>query len=111
MSSGMCGLAQGDEADYQVPVAVRTLDSFNLPRIDFIKIDVEHWEANVINGAKDLILRDRPLMLVEIHSKDTEEAIKAFCRQHELPYQERQAGGGVENLPCSYLVINPPKTL
>lgn len=110
MSSGMCGLAVGDEADYQVPVAVRTLDFFNLPRVDFIKIDVEHWEANVIHGGKNLILRDRPLMLVEIHSKKTEAEIKAFCQEHDLPCQERRAVGGVEGLPCSYLVINPPKT-
>lgn len=34
-------------------------------RVDFIKIDTEGYEENVINGARKLIERDRPLIMIE----------------------------------------------
>lgn len=51
------------EGDFEVEV--RTLDSFNLPRVDFIKIDVEGWEHPVVKGAIETIRKYRPLMIVE----------------------------------------------
>lgn len=44
------------------------LDSLNLPRIDYIKIDCEGYENTILRGAKSTILRDRPIMVVE-HKK------------------------------------------
>jgi len=46
-------------------IEVRTLDSLNLPDVDFIKIDVEGWEHNVVKGAAETIRRCRPAMIVE----------------------------------------------
>lgn len=46
-------------------VEVVTLDSLALPRVDFIKIDVEGMEQNVLAGGRATIERDRPLMQVE----------------------------------------------
>ena len=47
-----------------------TLDSFLIDKgkIGFIKIDVEGNEIDVLHGAKKIIQRDRPNMLVEIYS-------------------------------------------
>lgn len=47
-------------------IEVRTLDSFGLPRVGFIKIDVEGLEAAVLRGAQQLLARDHPRLLVEI---------------------------------------------
>jgi FkbM family methyltransferase len=47
-------------------VETRTLDSYNLPNIDFIKIDVEGWEAQVLEGGLTTILKYRPRMYIEI---------------------------------------------
>ena len=44
------------------------LDSLNLPKIDYIKIDCEGYENTILRGAKGTILRDRPIMVVE-HKK------------------------------------------
>jgi FkbM family methyltransferase len=44
------------------------LDSLNLPKIDYIKIDCEGYENTILRGAKETILRDRPIMVVE-HKK------------------------------------------
>jgi FkbM family methyltransferase len=57
----------GQQIDYQNLVNVRklTLDEFSLPRVDFIKIDVEGMEMEVLEGAARTIERCRPIMLVE----------------------------------------------
>jgi len=44
------------------------LDSLELPKIDYIKIDCEGYENTILRGAKSTILRDRPIMVVE-HKK------------------------------------------
>lgn len=42
-----------------------TLDSQDLQDVDFIKIDCEGYEENVLRGAVETIKRDRPVIIVE----------------------------------------------
>ena len=49
-------------------VEVRTLDSFGFDDVRFIKVDVEGSEREVLDGARDTIARDRPVMLLELLS-------------------------------------------
>ena len=44
---------------------MRTLDSFAVESVDFIKIDCEGYEDRVIEGASDTIKRCRPTIIVE----------------------------------------------
>src|SRR5262249_61654912 len=37
-------------------------------RVDFIKMDAEGAEVEVVKGGEQLIRRDRPRMLIEVHS-------------------------------------------
>jgi FkbM family methyltransferase len=53
----------------QIRVPARTLDSFSLPPIGFMKIDVEGHELAVIRGAENTILRDRPTILIEVEDR------------------------------------------
>lgn len=47
-------------------VQVKTLDSvLGLDDVSFIKIDVEGFEKHVVEGGKDLIMRARPVIVVE----------------------------------------------
>jgi FkbM family methyltransferase len=46
-------------------VEMRTLDSFALQDVDFIKIDVEGYEDHVIDGGRETIARCRPCIIVE----------------------------------------------
>ena len=48
------------------PVEAVTLDSLNLPRCDFLKIDVEGMELQVLEGASHLIDRYQPIIYTEI---------------------------------------------
>ena len=52
-----------EEASDGVPV--RTLDSFGLERLDFLKADVEGFEGRLLSGAVETIGRCRPLLYVE----------------------------------------------
>lgn len=42
-----------------------TLDSFGLREVDFIKIDVEGYEENVLKGARETISECKPVIIVE----------------------------------------------
>jgi FkbM family methyltransferase len=44
------------------------LDTLDLPQIDYIKIDCEGYENTILRGAKETILKYKPIMVVE-HKK------------------------------------------
>jgi FkbM family methyltransferase len=50
------------------PVEMRTLDSYALTDVRFIKVDVEGSEREVLDGARATIARDRPVLLLELLS-------------------------------------------
>lgn len=52
-----------------VPVKLRTLDSFGFQEVDLIKIDVEGHELEVIEGATETITRCRPTLMIEIEQR------------------------------------------
>jgi len=53
-------------------IETRTLDSYDLPEMDFIKIDVEGWEEQVLEGARNTILKYKPMMYIEIWNENVE---------------------------------------
>ena len=50
-------------------ITVRTLDSFALEDIDYIKIDAEGYEIEALIGAKKLIERCKPFIHIEAKNK------------------------------------------
>ena len=50
-------------------VEIKTLDSFNLENIDYIKIDAEGYEIEVVEGAKNLIEKCKPFIHIEAKKK------------------------------------------
>ena len=57
----------GQPIDYENTVNVRKLmlDEYNLPRVDFIKLDIEGMELEALQGASRTIDASRPIMLIE----------------------------------------------
>lgn len=49
-------------------VRSRCLDSFNFDRVDFIKIDTEGAEIKVLEGARQILSRFKPYLMLEVHS-------------------------------------------
>lgn len=77
VGDGGASLINNSNDDRQsVEVEVATLDnyfsSWNGPKIEFIKCDVEGNELEVFKGAKDRLLEDRPTLLFECHHEEAE---------------------------------------
>ena len=49
-------------------VEIRTLDEFGFQNVGFIKVDVEGTERDVLDGARSIIMRDRPALVLELLS-------------------------------------------
>lgn len=65
-------LARDDDERFEnmvsEPVEIRTLDSLEIEGpVTLIKMDVEGAEPSVLTGARNLLKRDRPLILTEVH--------------------------------------------
>jgi FkbM family methyltransferase len=81
-----------------MPVPLTTIDrlaaELNLPRVDFIKMDVEGAEVRAIRGARQTLARFKPrLSIATEHSPDDERTIPAAVRAIRPDYQ-------VECGPC-----------
>ena len=79
-----------------VIIETRTLDSYNFPKMDFIKIDVEGWEEQVLKGGMDTILKYRPRMYIEIWPKQYEKVSDILWR--EMGYTLQRIGN--DNYLC-----------
>lgn len=68
----LAGSLKNTHAQFQtqrmMEVSVETLDSYGLRDVTFIKVDVEGSELEVLEGARDTISRDRPVLLLELLS-------------------------------------------
>ncbi|MGO8754108.1 MAG: FkbM family methyltransferase [Gallionellaceae bacterium] len=62
----------GQVIDYKKtkPVPLVSIDSLDLKRLDFIKIDVEGMEEDVLAGAENSIKKYQPIMMIEIIKSD-----------------------------------------
>ena len=57
------------------------MDSLKLPRVDFIKIDVEGMELEAHEGARQTIEKSKPALLVE-SIKAGPERVAAWLEEH-----------------------------
>jgi len=55
-----------------VDVSIDTLDSYGFSDVGFIKIDVEGHEDKVLLGARDTLVKNSPLLLVEINEQNSQ---------------------------------------
>lgn len=56
-------------ATRRLEVPVRRLDSYGFTNVGFIKIDVEGHEFETLKGAEETILREKPVLMVEIEQR------------------------------------------
>jgi FkbM family methyltransferase len=59
--------------DKMVSVPTTTLDSYNFPRVDLIKIDVEGMELEVLAGAGNCVAERQPMLMIEAVKVDRDE--------------------------------------
>jgi FkbM family methyltransferase len=73
-----------------VIVPMVTIDSLNVERLDFFKLDVEGMEMDVLSGAKQTLAKHKPTLYIETLKSD-EAAIKALLRT--LGYEKSYSVG------------------
>ncbi|MFP4519271.1 MAG: FkbM family methyltransferase [Oceanicaulis sp.] len=61
----------GGRAHMKVRVPTARLDDLDPPPTGFMKVDVEGHERAVLEGARGLIARDKPAMIIEIEERHT----------------------------------------
>jgi len=100
------------EAGEQVPV--RMIDSLSLDRCRLIKADVEGMECDVLEGARDTIMRLRPILYVENDREENSHRLIALIQSYgyrlwwHLPplYNPDNFRGDKENLFGNILSVN-----
>ena len=69
----------GQQVSYQAEDCVRTpmvtIDSLGYERLDFLKIDVEGMEIEVLKGARATLQRCRPIVLAEVIKSDAQQLV------------------------------------
>ena len=60
----------------KVQVKVEKLDNILIEDIGFIKIDVEGHELEVIEGAKETIIKNKPVLLIEIEKRHSKKPVE-----------------------------------
>ena len=85
------GLGIGSKSmygSYEVPV--RTLDSYGLEDVGFMKIDVEGFELEVLRGGVETINRCKPIMYIEDDRVDKRKALRAAIVQLGYTIEEHE---------------------
>jgi len=72
-------------------VKITTIDDFvfgqNIPRVDFIKIDTEGYEAKILKGAEKTIRRDNPVISMSAyHNKNDKNDLPKIVKQFSDKY-------------------------
>ena len=74
--SGGASLIPEKNRRNQEKVAVVTLDNLVHQKVDFLKVDSEGWDLEVLRGARRILHEDQPDLYLELGSKEAVEGLK-----------------------------------
>jgi len=76
------GATPGHMRIFDQDVTVVRLDDELKEHVDFIKIDVDGMEMEVLEGCRGLLARDRPKVMIEVQN-ELKERFRAFIREYD----------------------------
>lgn len=68
---------------FTIPVKTRTLDSYEFKNLSLIKIDVEGFELTVLQGARQTIANNKPILILELEERHTNRKIMDLIAEVE----------------------------
>jgi FkbM family methyltransferase len=96
----------------EITIPLRSLDHFFSNRDSqpqMMKIDVEGAEADVLRGASELISKERPRLLIEIHSRSLAQECGGILRGWDYEVQvletKRPPDGRTEPEVCHFIAL------
>jgi len=93
-------------------IKITTLNKFseNIPgRVSFIKIDTEGYEPQVLNGATELIIRDKPTIYIELGGEYQDSSADALKILNELNYFCEAENLDLKTIPAGVNFIATPR--
>ena len=89
-----------EQEGYFEPISIVTLDSLNLPKVDFIKIDTEGYEAPILRGARETIKRCRPIISMSAYHNPNDKTELPALLNSITPYRCELHRGSEEDFIC-----------
>ena len=84
-------------------VRITTLDSFGFPDVDFLKIDTEGFELEVLRGAVETLKRCKPVIIVE--QKANNGSRYGYDDRAALPFLEKLGAQIVAEKARDYVLV------
>jgi len=111
--TGLSSIVSNSESDsLSEEIKVTTLDNYsaNLSgRVSFIKIDTEGYEPQVLNGATELIIRDKPTIYIELGGEYQTSSADALKILNELNYYCEAENLDLKTIPAGVNFIATPR--
>lgn len=91
-------------ADPDGPGETKTLDEYSFERVDFIKIDAEGYELEILTGGEHMINNFKPKMLIEVNRHALArrglrpERLFEWLENHGYGYRNIYQGQGIDDV-------------
>lgn len=85
--------------DGGIPVEMKTIDSLNIP-MDFLKMDTEGYEANILRGAVETIRKYKPVISMSAYHKPEDKVELPILVNSITPYNCELRNDCEENFIC-----------
>lgn len=84
---------------------MKTIDSMNT-RVDFVKIDAEGYEANILKGAAETIRKYKPVVVMSADHKPNDKTELPAIMNSVTPYNCELRHDCEENFICKPLLTD-----